>query len=87
MRPTASRLLLAVAFDKYERSFLEPSGPTIQILRMLDAYSESIAKLRGDAQPEARQVGSSSAHEPGGVAEDLANTPSEAKCVSLALRT
>ena len=34
------------AFDKYERSIVEPSGPTIQLLRLLDNHPELIAELR-----------------------------------------
>ena len=49
----------ARAFDKYERSLVEPSGPTIQLLRLLDAHPELITELRGagQEQPEARQAG------------------------------
>ncbi|HEY1933558.1 MAG TPA: type II toxin-antitoxin system MqsA family antitoxin [Acetobacteraceae bacterium] len=36
----------ARAFDKYERSLVEPSGPTIQLLRLLDKHPELIAELR-----------------------------------------
>jgi HTH-type transcriptional regulator/antitoxin MqsA len=35
----------ARAFDKYERSLVEPSGPTIQLLRLLDKHPELIAEL------------------------------------------
>ena len=47
------------AFDKYERSLVEPSGPTIQLLRLLDAHPELIAELRSAEQelPEERQAG------------------------------
>jgi HTH-type transcriptional regulator/antitoxin MqsA len=34
------------AFDKYERSLVEPSGPTIQLLRLLDNHPELVAELR-----------------------------------------
>jgi HTH-type transcriptional regulator / antitoxin MqsA len=34
------------AFDKYERSIVEPSGPTIQLLRLLDNHPELITELR-----------------------------------------
>ena len=49
----------ARAFDKYERSLVEPSGPTIQLLRLLDAHPELITELwgAGQEQPEARQAG------------------------------
>jgi HTH-type transcriptional regulator/antitoxin MqsA len=33
------------AFDKYERSLVEPSGPTIQLLRLLDKHPELITEL------------------------------------------
>jgi HTH-type transcriptional regulator/antitoxin MqsA len=36
----------ARAFDKYERNLVEPSGPTIQLLRLLDKHPELIAELR-----------------------------------------
>ncbi len=35
----------ARAFDKYERSLVEPSGPTIQLLRLLDRHPELISEL------------------------------------------
>jgi HTH-type transcriptional regulator/antitoxin MqsA len=35
----------ARAFDKYERSLVEPSGPTVQLLRLLDSHPELIAEL------------------------------------------
>ncbi len=39
------------AFDKYERSLVEPSGPTSQLLRILDRHPELLAELRsGDVQ-------------------------------------
>jgi HTH-type transcriptional regulator/antitoxin MqsA len=37
------------AFDKYERGLIEPSGPTIQLITLLDRHPELIADLRGDA--------------------------------------
>jgi HTH-type transcriptional regulator / antitoxin MqsA len=40
------------AFDKYERSIIEPSGPTIQLLRLLDKYPDLITELRSTKQPE-----------------------------------
>ncbi len=48
----------ARAFDKYERSLVEPSGPTIQLLRLLDAHPELITELRfpDQEQPVARQA-------------------------------
>jgi HTH-type transcriptional regulator/antitoxin MqsA len=42
-------LLLKVgesAFDKYERGLIEPSGPTIQLLKLLDRRPEMIEELR-----------------------------------------
>jgi len=42
-------LLLKVgesAFDKYERGLIEPSGPTSQLLRILDRHPEMIEELR-----------------------------------------
>lgn len=36
----------ARAFDKYERNLVEPSGPTVQLLRLLDVHPELIAELR-----------------------------------------
>ena len=36
----------ARAFDKYERSLVEPSGPTVQLLRLLDKHPELVAELR-----------------------------------------
>jgi HTH-type transcriptional regulator / antitoxin MqsA len=49
----------ARAFDKYERSLVEPSVPTIQLLRLLDAYPELVTELRGAGlgQPVADQAG------------------------------
>jgi HTH-type transcriptional regulator/antitoxin MqsA len=40
----------ARAFDKYERSLVEPSGPTIQLLHLLDKHPELIAELRPAAE-------------------------------------
>lgn len=34
------------AFDKYERSLVEPSGPTIQLLRLLDTHPELVSELQ-----------------------------------------
>lgn len=34
------------AFDKYERGLIEPSGPTSQLLRLLDRHPELIEDLR-----------------------------------------
>jgi HTH-type transcriptional regulator/antitoxin MqsA len=36
------------AFDKYERGLIEPSGPTIQLMTLLDRHPELIADLKGD---------------------------------------
>ena len=33
------------AFDKYERGLVEPSGPTIQLLVLLDRHPELLADL------------------------------------------
>jgi HTH-type transcriptional regulator/antitoxin MqsA len=41
------------AFDKYERSIVEPSGPTIQLLRLLDKHPELITELRSVEQKDA----------------------------------
>ncbi len=38
------------AFDKYERGLVEPSGPTTQLLRLLDRHPELVEELR---QPSA----------------------------------
>ena len=38
------------AFDKYERGLIEPSGPTIQLITLLDRHPELIADLQGDTQ-------------------------------------
>ncbi|WP_267427144.1 type II toxin-antitoxin system MqsA family antitoxin [Methylobacterium sp. GC_Met_2] len=37
------------AFDKYERGLVEPSGPTSQLLRLLDRHPELVEELRQDA--------------------------------------
>ena len=34
------------AFDKYERGLVEPSGPTSQLLRLLDQLPELVKELR-----------------------------------------
>lgn len=34
------------AFDKYERGLIEPSGPTVQLLKLLDRHSALVADLR-----------------------------------------
>lgn len=34
------------AFDKYERGLIEPSGPTTQLLRVLDRHPEVLNDLR-----------------------------------------
>jgi HTH-type transcriptional regulator/antitoxin MqsA len=34
------------AFDKYERGLVEPSGPTIQLMALLDRHPELAAELR-----------------------------------------
>jgi HTH-type transcriptional regulator/antitoxin MqsA len=34
------------AFDKYERGLIEPSGPTSQLLRLLDQHPELVEELR-----------------------------------------
>ncbi len=39
----------ANAFDKYERGLVEPSGPTSQLLRLLDQHPELIEELRDRA--------------------------------------
>jgi HTH-type transcriptional regulator/antitoxin MqsA len=42
-------LLLKVgenAFDKYERGLIEPSGPTSQLLKILDRHPEMVDELR-----------------------------------------
>lgn len=37
------------AFDKYERGLVEPSGPTSQLLRLLDQHPELVEELRESA--------------------------------------
>lgn len=37
------------AFDKYERGLVEPSGPTSQLLRLLDQHPELVEELRRQA--------------------------------------
>ncbi|NTA19094.1 type II toxin-antitoxin system MqsA family antitoxin [Agrobacterium tumefaciens] len=37
------------AFDKYERGLVEPSGPTSQLLRLLDRHPELVDELRQQA--------------------------------------
>lgn len=37
------------AFDKYERGLVEPSGPTSQLLRLLDRHPELVNELRQSA--------------------------------------
>lgn len=42
-------LLLRVgenAFDKYERGLVEPSGPTVQLIKVLDRHPELVEELR-----------------------------------------
>lgn len=34
------------AFDKYERGLIEPSGPTIQLMALLDRHPELVDELR-----------------------------------------
>jgi HTH-type transcriptional regulator / antitoxin MqsA len=34
------------AFDKYERGLIEPSGPTIQLIKVLDRHPELVEDLR-----------------------------------------
>ena len=34
------------AFDKYERGLVEPSGPTVQLMVLLDRHPELLAELR-----------------------------------------
>lgn len=36
------------AFDKYERNLIEPSGPTIQLLKLLDKHPELLRELGED---------------------------------------
>lgn len=42
------------AFDKYERSIIEPSGPTVQLLKLLDKHPELARELGSEG---ARQTG------------------------------
>jgi len=35
------------AFDKYERNLIEPSGPTIQLLKLLDKHPDLVGELGG----------------------------------------
>jgi HTH-type transcriptional regulator/antitoxin MqsA len=35
------------AFDKYERGLIEPSGPTVQLMTLLDRHPELVDELRG----------------------------------------
>ncbi|CUX01474.1 type II toxin-antitoxin system MqsA family antitoxin [Rhizobium pusense] len=47
--PVAAGGILKVdekAFDKYERGLVEPSGPTSQLLRLLDRHPELVDELR-----------------------------------------
>lgn len=34
------------AFEKYERGKIQPSGPTVQLLKLLDRHPELLAELR-----------------------------------------
>ena len=34
------------AFDKYERGLIEPSGPTIQLMTLLEKHPELVDELR-----------------------------------------
>jgi HTH-type transcriptional regulator/antitoxin MqsA len=34
------------AFDKYERGLIEPSGPTIQLMTLLEKHPELLDELR-----------------------------------------
>ena len=34
------------AFDKYERGLITPSGPTVQLIKMLDRHPELVDELR-----------------------------------------
>jgi HTH-type transcriptional regulator/antitoxin MqsA len=43
------------AFDKYERGLVEPSGPTIQLMTLLDRHPDLVDDLR---QPNSNSVGS-----------------------------
>jgi HTH-type transcriptional regulator / antitoxin MqsA len=33
------------AFDKYERGLIEPSGPTVQLITILDRHPELVKEL------------------------------------------
>jgi HTH-type transcriptional regulator/antitoxin MqsA len=35
------------AFDKYERGLIEPSGPTVQLITILDRHPELVKELEG----------------------------------------
>ncbi len=35
------------AFDKYERGLVAPSGPTVQLMRVLDRHPELVGELEG----------------------------------------
>jgi HTH-type transcriptional regulator / antitoxin MqsA len=37
----------ANAFDKYERGLVAPSGPTVQLMRVLDRHPELVGELGG----------------------------------------
>ena len=37
----------ASAFDKYERGLIEPSGPTVQLMRLLEKHPALLADLAG----------------------------------------
>jgi len=37
------------AFDKYERGLVEPSGPTVQLMRLLEKRPELVEELRRNA--------------------------------------
>ena len=39
------------AFDKHERGLVEPSGPTSQLLKLLDRHPEMVEELRSQASP------------------------------------
>ncbi len=40
------------AFDKYERGLIDPSGPTVQLMLLLDRYPELLADVQaGASQP------------------------------------
>jgi len=49
-QPAASRRLFRVgpnAFDKYERGLIEPSGPTVQLITILNRHPELVKELEG----------------------------------------